>query len=91
MLQQAIDSVDIGVDQFNMVLSLGGRWVGQLADFPSSSLPRQALPWLTQGNYSKEPVFLFLGLQIQAPLHSLPGPALLFCPARVQGLFSCVL
>lgn len=55
------------------------------ASFPSSSLPRQALPWLTQGNSSKEPVFLFLGPQIQDPLTHCQGQlycfALLGCRA----------
>lgn len=35
--------------------------------------------------------FPVLGASNPGLLHSLPGPALLFCPARVQGLSSFVL
>lgn len=63
-----------------------GRWVGQLVSFPSSSLPRQTLPWLAHPMQLQQGAsFPVLGASDPGPPHSLPGPALLFCPARVQG------
>lgn len=93
MLQEFVDSVAVGVGQFIVLaLGMGGSWVGQFTSFLLPSIPGQALQhWLTQSSLQqKEAVLVLLlsGPQIWVPSLILPGPALLFCPSKVQGPLS---
>lgn len=85
-------SLAIGVGQLiALVLGLGGSWHGQLSSFPSSSLPRCALPTalatLSNAAYSKQQGQFSCSWTLRSRLPSLlsPGPALFFCPGKMQG------